>query len=111
MNGSIHTIRKIQVLAVVASAAAIAVPAALAGGGLVSERLGSPHPREGQGRVLSPGLTPSTLGLQRRRDRAAPELAQRAPHERLQRSGDVSYDGDYMFRDFFRGTHYLVHRS
>jgi hypothetical protein len=112
MNDNAHTTRKtLQVLALAAAAAAIAVPAALAGGGLVPERLGSPDPHEGQGNVLSAGMVASKLGSQDPRDTAASIIAQLAPHRVKSRvARDASYDGDYMFRDFFRGTHYVAQR-
>lgn len=99
--------RALQTLAVAASVAALAAPAALAAGGIVPAKLGSPDPREAQAKVLSP--VPSKLGSQDPRDTAGASgvqlagrrLAIREPH-------DASYDGDFMFRDYFRGTHYVA---
>lgn len=101
--------RALQTLAVAASVAALAAPAALAAGGIVPAKLGSPDPREAQAKVLSPGLVRSKLGSHDPRDTAGASgvqlagrrLAIREPH-------DASYDGDFMFRDYFRGTHYVA---
>jgi hypothetical protein len=140
MNGKAHTIRQtLKTLAVVASVAAVAVPAAVAGNsdgpGLVPSKLGSPDPRESQGKVFSPGMIASKLGSQDPRDTAAETLSQASivasrlgsqdPRDtaaaeiaessivaRQLGSPDTrdaalqSYDGDFMFRDYFGGTHW-----
>ena len=137
MNGTSHIQRRLQVLVVAGVVAAIAVPAALAGGpGLVPSKLGSPDPREGHSQVTSPGMVASKLGSQDPRDTlndaigqssiAARQLGSPDPRDT---AGEVlaeqpsivasrlgtpdtrdaavsSYDGDFMFRDYFRGTHW-----
>jgi hypothetical protein len=109
MSSNTFTTKAAQVLAATMVATALAAPAALAGNGLVPERLGSPDPREEQANVLSAGMIPSTLGSQDPRDTAASALAQLVPHRIGSEAAGNAYDGDFMFRDYFLGTHYVAH--
>lgn len=86
-------------LAAVGSLAAIAVPMAVAGNtsqaGAVASRLGSPDPRDtarqsAQQVHFASSVIASHLGSPDARD------------ARLQS------DGDFMFRDYFRGTHWTA---
>jgi hypothetical protein len=118
MNGTSHSIRRtLQGLVLTASVAAIVVPSAFAGSnggpGLVPSKLGSPDPRESQGTVLSAGLVPSRLGSQDPRDTASQAIAESSIVASELGTPDTrdavgqSSDGDFMFRDYFRGTHYV----
>jgi hypothetical protein len=104
--------------------------------GIVPSKLGSPDPRESNGNVNSAGLVPSTLGSQDPRDTAseaagsqssivARQLGSQDPRDTASQivaessmvaselgtpdTRDAALqanDGDFMFRDYFRGTHY-----
>ena len=106
--------------------------------GLVPSKLGSPDPRESQGNVTSAGLVPSKLGSQDPRDTAAAssgsqssivarQLGSQDPRDTASQvvaesslvaselgtpdTRDAALqanDGDFMFRDYFRGTHYVA---
>ena len=106
------------------------------GPGIVPSKLGSPDPREANGNVNSAGLVPSRLGSQDPRDTAsqasgsqssivASRLGSQDPRDTASQviaessvvarelgtpdTRDAALqanDGDFMFRDNFRGTHF-----
>ena len=108
MNINTSTTKALKMLAATVVATTLVAPAALAGNGLVPARLGSPDPREGQASVIAPGMIPSRLGSQDPRDTAASALAQLVPQRIGSEAVGNAYDGDFMFRDYFRGTHYAA---
>jgi hypothetical protein len=84
-------------LAAVASLAAIAAPAAFAGNGYQASKvdmtLGSPDPRD-------------TAHLSGQRAHFASSVVARSLGSPDARDAGLQSDGDFMFRDYFRGTHW-----